>query len=158
MGTLNTLPVRVPIGTVDAGGNVLMTPEFARLLSSFLDRVGGTDGESNTALATKVKSLAAQVVMISTDVSNIQDEIAANEADMLNAAVLQAMDDAPTAAIADLRVRTEQIRTELALQPGIPDYRAQIAEIKIELAMIRNGVEYANQLAEMNVLLNMQRG
>lgn len=50
MGTLNLFPARVPIGTVDDSGQVLMTPEFFRALTDLLQRVGGTTAPDNSDL------------------------------------------------------------------------------------------------------------
>lgn len=50
MSTLNLFPARVPIGTVDEYGSVLMTPEFFRALTDLLARVGGPTAPDNSDL------------------------------------------------------------------------------------------------------------
>lgn len=65
---LNLFPVRVPIGKAGAPDgrqlDVLMTPEFARALSSILERIGGPDGVSNTELAALIKALQEQALQL----------------------------------------------------------------------------------------------
>lgn len=55
---LNILPVRVPIGRItDSTGqsyDVLMTPEFARLLSDLMVRIGGPTGFSSDELSSLI--------------------------------------------------------------------------------------------------------
>lgn len=48
---LNLFPARVPIGTLQPDGTVLMTPEFARAMSAVFDRIGRADGMSSDDLA-----------------------------------------------------------------------------------------------------------
>jgi hypothetical protein len=66
---LNILPARVPIGVVSDDGTVLMTTEFSRFLSGFLDRVGGPSGMGNEQLLEKILSLPSIVEQSAVPVS-----------------------------------------------------------------------------------------
>ncbi len=50
MSALNLFPVRVPIGKVNAAGEVIMSREFANALSNLIDRVGGENGTGTSDL------------------------------------------------------------------------------------------------------------
>lgn len=135
MGTLNLFPVRVPIGKAGAPGerqmDVLMTPEFARALSSILERVGGPDGVSTTELEKMIKALQLQALQLIDQIASLFELTDALEAEVQDQAITEAAEPGQVgrdfsdlqlhglgAAVAALTPRLDDIALLLALQSG----------------------------------------
>lgn len=117
--TLNLLPARVPIGrATDANGrsvDVLMTPEFARVLSDLFVRVGGGNGMDAETIAALAASDATGGPMVA-----LQAEVEA----------LRLLAHAVAPAVA-LHQQIEAMRAELAM---IEDPAAQVRFILTRFA------------------------
>lgn len=69
MNDLNLFPARVPIGTDSRGGNVLMTREFSKSLSSLQTLLGGTNGLSLTDIRKAIARLPSTLAQSSTPIT-----------------------------------------------------------------------------------------
>jgi hypothetical protein len=112
MPALSLFPVRIPIGRITGPDgrsyDVLMTPEFARALSSLLVRVGGPDGMGTDDLAALASS----------------DDAGGH---------IQAL----RAEVAELRALVDQVAPALALQRQIEAMRVELAMIEDPAAVVR---------------------
>ena len=135
---LSIFPVRVPIGKAGSPDcrqlDVLMTPEFARALSSLLERVGGPDGVSTTELAKMVKQLQAQAVLFVEQIANLFD--------LANTLALEAEEQAVSTAMQNdqggqpnLAARIEDLRLQIETAPQRPDVSQHLADIILMLAI-----------------------
>lgn len=113
--TLNLLPTRVPIGQVtDPTGrtlDVMITPEFVRVLTAMFQRMGGATGLSNTDLEALLVTALVQVPQQS-----------------------QGRDDATLCApvdawpmVAELQAQNEALRMQIQTLTGITE---QVAELR----------------------------
>lgn len=110
MTRLNIFPARVAIGSVQADGSVLMTPEFERALAALYLRVGGANSMSVNDLAAllAVGDEDAQVLALRTEITLLR-------------ALLEMTSPAVT-----LQRQVDQMRAELAT---IEDPAAQLRYI-----------------------------
>jgi hypothetical protein len=79
---LNLFPAHVAIGAVQQDGSVLMSPEFARALSSLMVRVGGPSAlslDEITVLFGSEPTAAAAVGDLSNDVAQLAQQVAGNQ-------------------------------------------------------------------------------
>lgn len=105
MSTLNLFPARVPIGTVDEYGSVLMTPEFFRALTDLLARVGGPTAPDNSDLDVMSSIIEAPAV----DFGPFMDAALSQQSSEAFAALAEAQK-----AIEALNVQIEQSVAKLA--------------------------------------------
>jgi len=108
MSSLSLFPARVPIGTVQLDGTVLMTPEFVRAMRALSERLGGPEGMGNDDLAILASTVAASS---SAQAGGIED-IGATASPDLSGHV-----SALQAEISELRAQVNQVdllRAELA--------------------------------------------
>jgi hypothetical protein len=112
--TLNLLPTRVPIGQVtDPSGrklDVLITPEFVRVLTAMFQRMGGAAGLSNTDLEALLVT-----AMIQTPQQQGRDD----------AALCAPVDAWPM--VAELQAQNEALRMQMQALVGITE---QVAELR----------------------------
>lgn len=115
---INILPARVPIGRVTPDGGVLMTPEFARLLSDLLGRVGGENGMSADDLAALASSdwsapqiSGAAAAAVDPGLSTDQPEAAAIRIDLESVQRLVALVQPAAAFLQEL----ESIRVQIGM-------------------------------------------
>lgn len=114
MSTLNLFPARVPIGTVDEYGSVLMTPEFFRALTDLLARVGGPTAPDNSDLDVMSSIIEAPAV----DFGRFMDAALSQQSSEAFAALaeahkaieaLSAQIDQSVAKLAELEKRAESL-------------------------------------------------
>lgn len=136
-GPLNQLPPRVAIGTAkDASGQsvpVFITPEFARVLTTLIERVGGAVASSNDELAAETVFTASAAVGhgLALAVEDLQNQVTALTGQIAALAELgkalaraenRPTDGASVAALAELGKAVAQIKEEAIFAPPPTDW------------------------------------